>query len=136
MATMQDDNSDAPAGPGANAASRLIDDRIAELGDWRGETLSRLRAIIRAADPGIVEEWKWAVPVWSHGGIICTGETYKHIVKLTFARGAALPDPEGLFNASLTGSTRRAIDFRAGAPVEAAALTALVRAAVALNSAK
>ena len=115
---------------------RRIDARIAELGDWRGETLARVRALIHEADPGVVEEWKWrGVPVWSHDGILCTGETYKTHVKLTFARGAALDDPAGLFNASLEGSTRRAIDIREGEPINAEALKALVRAAVSLNAA-
>jgi len=119
------------------SASRLIDGRIAELGDWRGETLARLRALIKAADPEVVEEWKWrGVPVWSDGGIICTGETYKAVVKLTFAKGAALPDPAGLFNSSLEGNTRRAIDIREGEALNGAALQALVRAAVELNGAK
>jgi hypothetical protein len=117
------------------SASALIDGRIAELGDWRGETLARVRALIKAADPEVVEEWKWrGVPVWSHAGILCTGETYKAVVKLTFARGAALPDPARLFNASLEGNTRRAIDIREGEAIDAAALQALVRAAVALNT--
>lgn len=121
----------------AEAPSRLIDARIAELGDWRGETLARLRALIHEADPEVVEEWKWrGVPVWSHGGILCTGETYKAVVKMTFAKGASLPDPAGLFNSSLEGNTRRAIDIREGEPINEAALKALVRAAVALNSAK
>lgn len=117
------------------SASELIDARIAELGDWRGETLARVRALIKAADPDVVEEWKWrGVPVWSHGGILCTGETYKSVVKLTFAKGAALPDPAGLFNASLEGNTRRAIDIGEGQTTDAAALQALVRAAVELNT--
>ena len=121
---------------GEPSASELIDGRIAELGDWRGEMLARVRAIIRGADPGIVEAWKWrGVPVWEQGGIICTGETYKAVVKLTFAKGAALPDPAGLFNSSLAGTTRRAIDLAEGGTVDAAALAALVRAAVALNMA-
>jgi hypothetical protein len=121
------------AGP---AASALIDERIAELGDWRGETLSRMRALIRAADPAVVEEWKWmGTPVWSHDGIICTGETYKAVVKLTFAKGASLPDPARLFNSSLEGNVRRAIDIREGERVDATAFKALVRAAVALNGA-
>ena len=119
------------------SASGLIDARIKELGDWRGKTLARVRKIIRAADAEIVEEWKWrGVPVWSRGGIICTGETYKAVVKMTFAKGAALPDPKGLFNSSLEGNVRRAIDVREGEEVDAAALTELVRAAVALNLAK
>ncbi|MGF7146769.1 hypothetical protein FHS96_000378 [Sphingomonas zeicaulis] len=116
--------------------SRLIDERIAALGDWRGETLAWVRAQIRAADPDVVEEWKWrGVPVWSHDGIICTGESYKAVVKLTFAKGAALADPAGLFNASLDGNVRRAIDIREGEAIDEAALAALVRAAVALNQA-
>lgn len=113
--------------------SELIDQRIRELGDWRGKTLARLRTVIRQADPGVIEEWKWSVPVWSHAGVICTGETYKSVVKLTFARGAALPDPAGLFNASLAGNTRRAIDIRDGEKVNEKAFKALIRAAVALN---
>lgn len=121
----------------AEAPSRLIDARIAELGDWRGETLARLRALIHEADPEVVEEWKWrGVPVWSHGGILCTGETYKAVVKMTFAKGASLPDPAGLFNSSLDGNTRRAIDIREGEAIDEAALKAVVRAAVALNTAK
>jgi hypothetical protein len=117
--------------------SRLIDARIKELGDWRGETLAHVRALIHQADPEVVEEWKWrGVPVWSHAGIICTGETYKSVVKLTFAKGASLDDPSGLFNSSLEGATRRAIDIHEGEAVDAAALQALVRAAVALNSSK
>jgi hypothetical protein len=121
------------AGP---AASALIDERIAKLGDWRGETLSRMRALIRAADPDVVEEWKWmGTPVWSHYGIICTGETYKAVVKLTFAKGASLPDPARLFNSSLEGNVRRAIDIRDGERVDATAFKSLVRAAVALNGA-
>lgn len=113
---------------------RLIDRRIAELGGWRGATLARLRALILEADPQIVEEWKWrGVPVWSRGGIVCTGETYKTVVKTTFARGASLEDPAGLFNSSLEGNTRRAIDFREGETIDAEAFKALVRAAVELN---
>jgi hypothetical protein len=129
--------SDKPgAEDGRDSASRLIDARIAELGDWRGATLARVRAVIREADPEVVEEWKWrGVPVWSHAGIVCTGETYRQVVKLTFARGAALDDPSGLFNASLEGNTRRAIDIREGEEIDAEALKALVRAAVALNTA-
>jgi hypothetical protein len=107
--------------------------RIAELGDWRGKILSRMRAVIRQADPGVVEEWKWNTPVWSHGGIICTGETYKKAVKLTFAKGAALKDPKRLFNSSLEGNVRRAIDIHEGDRIDEDALKALVRAAVALN---
>ena len=114
--------------------SRLTDARIEELGDWRGETLARVRALIKQADPDVVEEWKWrGVPIWEHDGIICTGETYKSVVKLTFARGAALADPSGLFNASLEGNTRRAIDLREGEEIDEKALKALIRAAVALN---
>ncbi len=124
------------SGPQTEDASRLIDGKIAELGDWRGEMLTRVRALIRMADPDIVEEWKWrGVPVWSHGGIICTGETYKAVLKLTFAKGAALPDPAGLFNASLDGNTRRAIDLREGETINEAALKTLIRSAVALNTA-
>ena len=117
-------------------ASRLIDERIDSLGDWRGETLARLRALILAADPDIVEEWKWNGPVWSHSGLICTGETYKKAVKLTFARGAALDDPKGLFNASLEGNVRRAIDVHEGETIDAAAFKALIREAVAANVSK
>jgi len=122
---------------GAASASQLIDARIAELGDWRGEMLARLRALIRQADPEVVEEWKWrGVPVWSHSGLICTGETYKAVVKMTFAKGASLDDPAGLFNSSLEGNTRRAIDFREGGEVDEEALKALIRAAVALNTSR
>ena len=122
--------------PGTNAAE-LIDARIAELGDWRGATLARMRDLIRQAVPEIVEEWKWrGVPVWSHHGIICTGETYKAVVKLTFAKGAALDDPAKLFNASLEGNTRRAIDIREGAAIEETAFVALIRAASALNASR
>jgi hypothetical protein len=121
----------------AKSPSQLIDARIAELGDWRGEMLGRLRALVRQAAPDAVEEWKWrGVPVWYDGGMICTGETYKEVVKLTFAKGAALADPTGLFNSSLEGSTRRAIDFRQGDSVDEAAFRALVRAAVDLNRSK
>jgi len=116
--------------------SRMIDARIEELGDWRGEMLSKLRALIKQADPEVVEEWKWSVPVWSHGGIICTGETYKKAVKLTFAKGASLEDPAGIFNSSLEGNTRRAIDFPEGAKIDAKALKALIRAAVKLNTSR
>lgn len=117
--------------------AQLIDARIKELGDWRGEMLSRIRSLIKAADPAIVEEWKWrGVPVWYHDGMICTGETYKAIVKITFAKGAALDDPSRLFNSSLDGNTRRAIDFHEGDTINEAALKALVRAAVALNKSK
>ena len=132
MNTRSGDAQDQKAG---EPASSLIDARIRELGDWRGQTLARVRAIIRQADPGVVEEWKWRVPVWSHDGIICTGETYKSAVKLTFAKGAALADPSGLFNASLDGNTRRAIDIREGEPLDEKALKALIRAAAALNAA-
>ena len=111
----------------------MIDGRIKELADWRGKTLSRLRALIKQADPEVVEEWKWDVPVWSHDGLICTGETYKSVVKMTFARGAALEDPSRLFNSSLAGNTRRAIDFREGEEIDEEALKALFRAAVILN---
>lgn len=124
-----------PAADEGKSPSQLIDQRIAELRDWRGERLARLRAMIRAADPGITEEWKWNTPVWSCHGIVCTGETYAKVVKLTFAKGASLADPSKLFNASLDGNTRRAIDVAEGASVDATALEALVRAAVALNNA-
>jgi hypothetical protein len=113
--------------------SQLIDARIKELGDWRGKLLGRLRALVKEADPQVVEEWKWSVPVWSHDGLICTGETYKSVVKMTFAKGAALKDPARLFNSSLEGNTRRAIDFREGEKIDEEALKNLVRAAVALN---
>ena len=120
----------------ADSASRLIDARIKELGDWRGETLARIRGVIRQADPDVVEEWKWrGVPVWSHAGIVCTGETYKAVVKMTFAKGASLPDPARLFNSSLEGNARRAIDIHEGDELDEDALKALVRAAVALNEA-
>lgn len=115
--------------------SQLIDARIQELGDWRGETLARIRGLIRQADPEVVEEWKWSVPVWSHAGILCTGESYKAAVKLTFPKGASLPDPSGLFNSSLEGNVRRAIDFREGDRIDEKALKALIRAAVELNTA-
>jgi hypothetical protein len=121
--------------PGAVSPSRLIDARIKELGDWRGEALSRVRALIKQADSEVVEEWKWrGTPVWSHGGIICTGETYKSVVKLTFAKGASLEDPARLFNSSLEGNVRRAIDIREGDRLDELALRALIRAAVALNT--
>lgn len=117
------------------SASQLIDARVKELGDWRGETLARVRALIKQAVPDVVEEWKWrGVPVWSHGGIICTGETYKQVVKMTFAKGASLEDPSGLFNSSLEGNTRRAIDLHEGDRIDEKALMALIRAAVALNT--
>ena len=124
------------------SASEQIDARIRELGDWRGEMLSRLRALVKLADPEVVEEWKWAkatspgTPVWSHDGIICTGETYKSVVKMTFAKGASLEDPSGLFNSSLEGNVRRAIDFHEGDRIDEKALEALVRAAVALNTSR
>jgi hypothetical protein len=121
---------------GGNTPAQLIDARIAELGDWRGEVLARVRRIIKEADPEVVETWKWrGVPVWEHGGILCTGETYKAVVKLTFAKGAALEDPKGLFNSSLEGNTRRAIDIREGDAIDEDALAALVRAAALLNTA-
>ena len=128
----------AKSGPQDGASpSRMIDARIKELDDWRGDLLGRLRALIRDADPEVVEEWKWrGVPVWSHDGMLCTGETYKSVVKMTFAKGASLPDPSGLFNSSLEGNTRRAIDFHEGVKVDDKALKALVRAAVALNTSK
>ena len=116
------------------SAPKKIDARIRELGDWRGQLLSRIRGLVRDADPRVVEEWKWGVPAWSYEGLICTGETYKNTVKMTFARGASLDDPSGLFNASLEGRTRRAIDFSEGDAIDEQALKALVRAAVALNS--
>jgi len=117
------------------SASDLIDAKIEGLGDWRGEMLSRLRALIKEAVPDVVEEWKWGTPVWSHNGLICTGETYKKVVKTTFAKGASLADPSGLFNSSLEGNTRRAIDFHEGDKLDKKALKALIRAAVALNKA-
>jgi hypothetical protein len=120
----------------SESASRLIDGRIEELDDWRGEMLARLRGLIRQADPQVVEEWKWEIPVWSHDGLICTGETYKKAVKLTFAKGASLDDPSGLFNSSLEGRVRRAIDFREGDKVNEKALKALILEAVALNKSK
>jgi hypothetical protein len=121
----------------SKSPSQLIDARIEELGDWRGEMLNRLRTLVKEADPEVVEEWKWrGVPVWSHDGLICTGETYKNVVKMTFAKGAALKDPSGLFNSSLNGNIRRAIDFRHGEKIDEKALRALVRAAVTLNKSK
>jgi hypothetical protein len=118
-----------------DSPSQLIDARIEELGDWRGETLARVRALVKEADPEVVEEWKWrGVPTWSHAGIICTGETYKKVVKMTFAKGASLDDPSGLFNSSLEGNTRRAIDIHEGEEIDEEALKALIRAAVALNT--
>ncbi|NZD62297.1 DUF1801 domain-containing protein [Rhizobium sp. WYCCWR 11290] len=120
-----------------DSPSRLIDARIEELSDWRGKTLAQIRTLIRQAEPDVVEEWKWrGVPVWEHAGIICTGETYKSVVKLTFAKGASLEDPSGLFNSSLDGNTRRAIDFHEGDEIDEQALTALIRGAVALNTSK
>jgi hypothetical protein len=125
------------ASQGAASPSELIDARIRELGDWRGESLARLRTLVKEADPEVVEEWKWrGVPTWYHEGIICTGETYKSVVKMTFAKGASLEDPSGLFNSSLEGNVRRAIDFHEGEEIDEQALTALIRAAVALNEAK
>src|SRR6059036_2256910 len=118
---------------GTQSASKLIDGRIAELGDWRGETLSSMRKLIKEADPDVVEEWKWMNPIWSHDGIICTGESYKNVVKLTFAKGASLKDPARLFNSSLDGNVRRAIDIHKGEEVDESAFKALVRQAVALN---
>ena len=129
--------SDSKDGNGGATPSQLIDARIAELGDWRGETLARVRELVKQAEPEIVEEWKWrGVPVWEHSGIICTGETYKNVVKLTFAKGASLDDPSGLFNSSLEGNTRRAIDIREGEEIDEEALKALVRAAVELNESR
>jgi len=121
------------AGQSGESASKLIDKRIVELGDWRGETLLRMRTLIQAADPDVVEEWKWGNPVWSHDGILCTGESYKNVVKLTFAKGASLKDPARLFNSSLEGNVRRAIDIREGEELNASAFKALVREAVSLN---
>ena len=122
------------SGSKSKSPSQLIDERIDVLGDWRGEMLSRLRAVVKEADPEVVEEWKWrGVPTWYHDGMICTGETYKNVVKMTFAKGASLDDPEGLFNSSLDGNTRRAIDFHEGEKIDEEALKALVRAAVNLN---
>jgi hypothetical protein len=119
----------------ADSPSQLIDARIEELGDWRGETLARIRTLIKQVDPEVVEEWKWrGVPVWSHAGMICTGETYKNVVKITFAKGASLDDPSGLFNSSLEGNTRRAIDFHEGEKIDEGAFKTLIRAAVALNT--
>jgi hypothetical protein len=134
--TMKKKGSSKEAGAG-ESPSRLIDARIKELGDWRGEMLARVRAVIKQADPEVIEEWKWrGVPVWSHAGIICTGETYKSVVKLTFAKGASLDDPSRLFNSSLEGNTRRAIDIHAGEKIDEKALKALIRAAVVLNTSK
>ena len=136
-ATMKKRASGAKEGKGEDSPSRLIDARIKELGDWRGETLARVRSLIKQADPEVVEEWKWrGVPVWYHDGILCTGETYKSVVKMTFAKGASLKDPSGLFNSSLEGNTRRAIDFHEGEKINEKALKALVREAVTLNESK
>jgi hypothetical protein len=134
-ATMEKSESGSKEGEGGDSPSQLIDARIEELGDWRGETLARLRALIKQAEPEVVEEWKWrGVPVWYHDGMICTGETYKQVVKMTFAKGASLEDPSGLFNSSLEGNTRRAIDFHEDEEIDEKALEALIRAAVALNT--
>ena len=141
---MKKTKSGSKKGKGGDSPSQLIDARIKELSDWRGETLARIRMIIKQADPEVVEELKWrkpsnsmsGVPVWSHAGMICTGETYKNVVKLTFAKGASLPDPAGLFNSSLEGNTRRAIDIHEGDEIDEKALQALIRAAVALNTSK
>jgi hypothetical protein len=132
---MEKGNSGSKEGREGESPAQRIDARIKELGDWRGEMLARLRAVIRQADPEVVEDWKWrGVPVWSHGGIICTGETYKSVVKMTFAKGASLADPAGLFNSSLEGNTRRAIDFHEADEIDEEALKELIRAAVALNT--
>ena len=134
---MKNEKSSSKEAGAGDAPSKLIDARIKELGDWRGETLARVRAIIKQAVPDVVEEWKWrGVPVWYHAGMICTGETYKNAVKMTFAMGASLEDPSGLFNASLEGNTRRAIDFHEDDTIDEKALKALIRAAVALNTSK
>ncbi|MCW2522178.1 MAG: hypothetical protein JWO63_513 [Frankiales bacterium] len=134
---MQQSNSASSVGESNDSPAQLIDARIAELGDWRGQTLARIRALIKQADPEVVEEWKWrGVPVWSHAGILCTGETYKSVVKMTFAKGASLADPAGLFNSSLEGNTRRAIDVHEGEEIDEQALQELIRAAVALNTAR
>jgi hypothetical protein len=136
-ATMQKTKSAATVAKGSASPSKLIDGRIKELGDWRGEMLARVRAVIKQADPDVIEEWKWrGVPVWEHDGIICTGETYKAVVKLTFAKGAALKDPSRLFNSSLEGNVRRAIDISEGEKLNEKALKALIREAIALNTAK
>ena len=128
-------NAKSSAKDGIGSSSQLIDARIKELDDWRGETLARIRALIKQADPDVVEEWKWrGIPVWEHAGIICTGETYKSVVKMTFAKGASLEDPSGLFNASLEGNTRRAIDIHEGGKINEKSLKAFIRAAVALNT--
>ena len=134
-ATMKKTTSGSKEGKAGDSPSRLIDARIKELGDWRGEMLARVRMLIKQADREVVEEWKWrGVPVWEHDGIICTGETYKAVVKMTFAKGASLEDPSGLFNSSLEGNTRRAIDFHEGEKIDEEALKALIRAAVTLNA--
>ena len=133
--TMKKKKSGSKEGKGEDSPSQLIDARIKELSDWRGEMLARVRILIKQADPEVVEEWKWrGVPVWSHAGMICTGETYKNVVKMTFAKGASLEDPSGLFNSSLEGNTRRAIDFHEGDKIDEKALKALIRVAVALNT--
>jgi len=133
--TSRKNNSASKEGRRGDTPSQLIDARIKELSDWRGDTLARIRIVIKQADPEVVEEWKWrGVPVWSHAGIICTGETYKSVVKMTFAKGASLEDPSGLFNSSLEGNTRRAIDFHEGDKIDEKALKALIRAAVVLNT--
>ena len=135
MTTMKKTKGGIEEGKGGDSPSQLIDARIKELSDWRGETLARVRILIKQADPEVVEEWKWrGVPVWSHAGMICTGETYKNVVKMTFAKGASLEDPSGLFNSSLEGNTRRAIDFHEGDKIDETALKGLIRAAVALNT--
>ena len=135
--TMKKNESDSKEGKGGDSPSQLIDARIKELSDWRGETLARVRILIKQADPEVVEEWKWrGVPVWSHAGMICTGETHKNVVKMTFTKGASLEDPSGLFNSSLDGNTRRAIDFHEGDKIDEKALQVLIRAAVALNTSK
>jgi hypothetical protein len=132
---MKKTSSGSEQGSGGDSPSRLIDARIAELGDWRGETLARVRALIKQADADVIEDWKWrGVPVWSHAGIICTGETYKNVVKMTFAKGASLEDPARLFNSSLDGNTRRAIDLHEGDQIDEEALKALIREAVTLNA--
>jgi hypothetical protein len=133
----QKSKSSSPKSSSPKSPSQLIEARIKELGDWRGQMLGQLRTLVKQADPDVVEEWKWrGVPVWSHDGLICTGETYKNVVKMTFAKGAALKDPSGLFNSSLDGNTRRAIDFREGEKINEEALKALIRAAVTLNKSK
>jgi hypothetical protein len=133
----QDENMKKPGASEGRAASELISNRIAELGDWRGETLGRMRELIKQADPEVVEEWKWmGTPVWSHDGIVCTGESYKNVVKLTFAKGASLKDPARLFNSSLDGNVRRAIDIHEGEEVDESAFKALVREAIALNGSR